>query len=126
MRSDPFNEYDLVPIVDCYHQTVIVAFDVEHDSVRSYDARVRISLYDVGWTLPAGAQHLMKPCIKRRLDGFVVLAAFETVDESPQGLSCDDPHIEAAGSISLIIRLFPKWVQERIMEKDNNSKQRGR
>jgi hypothetical protein len=102
MRSDPFDEYDLVPIADGDHEAVIVAFDVEHDSVRSDDARVRIRPYNIGWALPAGAQHLMKPCVERRLDGFVVSAAFETVDESSQGLSRNDSHGDVSRDIDLL------------------------
>jgi len=34
VRSDPFDEYDLVTIVDGHHQSVIVSFNVEDQSVQ--------------------------------------------------------------------------------------------
>jgi hypothetical protein len=42
MRSDPFDEHNLVTIVDSHHQPVIIPFDIEDHSVRSHNAGIRI------------------------------------------------------------------------------------
>src|SRR4029077_4812889 len=90
--SNPFDEYYLVPIVNGHNQPVVVAFDVEDHSARSNNAGIGISFQNIGWAFPAGSEDLMEPCIERRLDRLLMLAAFETMDEFPQRLPCNDPH----------------------------------
>jgi hypothetical protein len=79
-------------IVDGDYETVIVAFDVEHDSIRSNDARTRIVFPNVGRTFPMSPKRLMKPSVEGRLDGLVVFGAFEAVDELPESFSRNHSH----------------------------------
>jgi hypothetical protein len=41
MRSDPFDEHDLVTMVDGHRQAVIIPFDVEDHSLRPHNAVIR-------------------------------------------------------------------------------------
>jgi hypothetical protein len=64
MRSDPFDEHDLMTIVDRYHQPAIIPFDIEGHSVRSHNAGIRIGLQNIRLDFPVSANGLMKPGLK--------------------------------------------------------------
>src|ERR1700735_2802259 len=104
---DPLDEHDLVRIVDGHTQPVAIAFDVENHSIRSDNAGIGISFQNIGWAFPARPERLMKPRIESRFDRLLVLAAFEAVGKSPQGLSRNDPHGQAS-DMRVIIHLVPK------------------
>src|SRR5215472_6103437 len=59
--SEPFDEHDLMPIVDLHHQPVVVAFNVEDHSVGPHDAGVRIGSQNIGWLFPMGSEHFVQP-----------------------------------------------------------------
>jgi hypothetical protein len=52
VRSDPFDEYDPMLIIDADHQSVIVPFDVENHSVRTNDTAVP----EMGTRVPGGKE----------------------------------------------------------------------
>jgi hypothetical protein len=83
VRSHPFDKYDLMPIVDGDNEPVIVAFDIEDDSVLSDDACIRIVSQNVCRAFPASPEHFVKPRVESRLDGLLVFVAPETVNELP-------------------------------------------
>lgn len=96
MCSNPFDEHDLMRIVDGYYQPVAIAFDVENHSIRSDNAGVGISFQNIGWAFPARSGHLMEPSIESRFDRLLVLAAFEAIGKFPEGLPGNDPHAQAS------------------------------
>jgi hypothetical protein len=55
MRSDPFDEHYPVTIVDGHHQPVIIPFDIEDQSVLSYNAGICIGLQNIRRTFPVSA-----------------------------------------------------------------------
>lgn len=99
VRSNPFDEYDLVQIVYGHNQPVVIAFDVEDHSIRSDNAGIGVSFQNIGWAFPARSEDFMEPRIERRFDCLLVHAAFEAIGKLPEGLSCDDPQDQTSDDI---------------------------
>jgi len=96
VRANPFDEYDLMQIVDGHNQPVVISFDVENNPLRSDNTGIGISFQNVSRTFPARSERFMKPRIERRFDRFLVLAAFEAIGEFLERLPRDDPHGQAS------------------------------
>src|SRR4051812_48825841 len=64
VSADPLDPNDALCKIDCYDQTVIVAFDVEDNSFGVGNARGCVESFDFGGILPmciAGASWLSRP-----------------------------------------------------------------
>ena len=96
VRANPFDEHDLVWIVDSHNQPVAISFNVENHPVRPDNAGIGISFQNVSRTFPARSERFMEPRIERRFDSFLVFAAFEAIGEFPERLSRNDPHGQAS------------------------------
>jgi len=81
-----------MPVANGDDEPVIVAFDVEYDSIRPDDAGGCVGLEHICRRFPLGPHRFVEPGVKGCFDRSVVLAAFETFDELSESLSSDDPH----------------------------------
>jgi hypothetical protein len=79
--SKPFDEHDLVSVINSYNQPIAIALDIEDHSVGTDDTGIRIGSQNICRLFPVGSEHFVKPCVHRCLDRLLVLAAFEPLDE---------------------------------------------
>src|SRR5271168_873618 len=92
VRTNPFNENDLPPVVYCDYQTERIPFDIEYCAIASNDAGIRIAVNQVGRRMPFCALHFVKPSIERRFHSSVVSASAERMAKITQRLSGYDSH----------------------------------
>ena len=81
-----------MPVANGDNEPVVVAFDVEYDSIRSDDAGVCVRLRHICRRFPLGSHRFVEPGGKGCFDRSVVLAAFEAFDELSESLAGNDPH----------------------------------
>lgn len=86
MSADESNVANPVRVIDRDNQTVLVPPDVEHDSVLSDDACVRVDPLHVRRRAPIGLTNVVIPSPQRLLRVGVALP------ELTQSPPCNDPH----------------------------------
>jgi len=84
VRADPFDPDDALLEIDRDHQTIIIAFDIEHDPICRNDTSCRIVTPNISGAGPAGLFHLIEPSIKRGLQRGMVLLTSTPLDEGAQ------------------------------------------
>ena len=84
MTADPLDENRSPLVVDGRHESVIVAFDVEHDPIGTDDARACILLCYVCWRSPIRGYSLMKPGVQWGLDCPLIFVANQRFDITVQ------------------------------------------
>jgi len=92
VSADPLDEQNLTPVIDCRHETVVVALDVEHYTITAHDTGRGITFLYIRRISPSSALDFMKPGVERRLDRPVPLLSLDRFDEPRQRPPRNYPH----------------------------------
>jgi hypothetical protein len=103
MRADGADVARSVRIVDRDDQAVLVALDVEYNSVLADDARVRVDALDVRRRVPVGPPRIVVP----RSQGLLSLRVL--LPELSKRSASDDPHRRQYTAL-------PSWEQVLLLE----------
>jgi hypothetical protein len=92
VRTDPFDPNNTLLEIDRYDKPIIIALNVEHDSLRADYARAGIEALQVRGAAPRSLANFVEPSVERALDRRPILSPREAIYESPQTAPSDDPH----------------------------------
>ena len=92
MPPHPLYEDDLPTIVDRNHQPVIVALDIEYDSIRSHNTCIGVALQDIGTGFPVRFFGFMKPGVQGSLDRLLIFAPLQRHYKFVEGFARNYSH----------------------------------
>ena len=93
MTADPFDPDDAFFIVDGNDEPVVIALDVENDTVCRDDARSPVEPFDFNWARPTRPFHFVEPYVERSSYRLLIPVALQRLHEVPEGTPGDDPHL---------------------------------
>src|SRR5688500_6608728 len=82
--ADPLDPDDTLLIVDGGHKAVVVALNIEHNTLSRDDARGRIETLDICGVSPSSSADLVEPSVDCRFQGRLLLASGLLPDEFAQ------------------------------------------
>jgi len=92
MRPEPLDEYNLPLVIDRSNQPVVIALDVEDNSIRTYDACIGIALLYIRGIRPIRLISFVEPCVECGFHRALFSLSGHTLHEPRQRTAGDDAH----------------------------------
>ena len=92
MAANPFDPNNALLKVDCGHKPIVIAFDVEHNSIGGDDACSRIKALNLRRASPMRLLDLLEPRVERRTQRSTVASAPTLFDKFAKRAPGDDAH----------------------------------
>jgi hypothetical protein len=75
MSSNPFDEDDFSPVVDCNNEAIRIAFDVKDHTICANNAGLGITRFNVSRTSPIGLFCFLIPGLEGSYDSSLIFVA---------------------------------------------------